>query len=227
MDTISKKRWDELRSLAKKGDANSRYEVGYYYENGGKDESNIVVKIDPLKALHWYRLAAEQGEMSAQGALCVLLSSGDKVALDFESAICWAKKAIAQGDASAAHNLGTIYRDLNRQTMAFRCYVRAVAMGDNDSLLNIGLCHLFGIGTKKNINEANKCLNTIISGESTATCQRTKENARYWMAVLNLLDLGCTKKSVKRARCLLESSNVDDDHEQANEILNIIGKNRS
>lgn len=43
---------------------------------------------------------------------------------------------------------------------------------------------------------------------------------------MNLLSLSKGKKSIKKVRKLLEEANRDDDHEQANEILNLIGKTK-
>jgi TPR repeat protein len=227
MDTIAKNKWKELLALAKAGSAEAQWEVGYYYESGAVDESGIILtKTNLLKAHRWYKLSAEQGNSTAQVAISNLLSTGDGIARDYKSAVSWAKKAMAQGNASGAFNLGTIYRDQGKPEMAFQCYSRAASMGDNDSLLQVGLCYLFGIGTKQDFGEAYSSLNKIIAGKPSASSDRTKENALYWMSVIHLLGKGKTKKSVARARKMLESANVDQDHEQANEILNIIGKSK-
>ena len=46
------------------------------------------------------------------------------------------------------------------------------------------------------------------------------------MGIFHLLGFGGVKKSVTKARDLLEAANKDCDHEQANEILNLIGKTK-
>ena len=48
----------------------------------------------------------------------------------------------------------------------------------------------------------------------------------YWSGIIDLLGIGDSKRSVKKARRLLEDDNKDGDHEQANEILNLIGKKK-
>ncbi|PIE74443.1 MAG: hypothetical protein CSA18_05060 [Deltaproteobacteria bacterium] len=58
----------------------------------------------------------------------------------------------------------------------------------------------------------------------TETSQRTRENALYWLGVIGLLNLTEKKQSLKKIRAMLEGANQDNDHEQANELLNIIGK---
>jgi TPR repeat protein len=227
MEIIEKKKWKALLALAKKGEAAAQWEVGYYYEEGAVDElEKQLVKKKPLKALHWYTLSANQGNQDAQMSLSNLLSEGEGVVRDFDAAIHWAKEAIKQGNTAAAHNLGTIYRDLGKPAMAFSCYKQAVAMGDDDDLLEVGLCHLFSYGTEQNVDAAYDCFQQIIAGDSSKICQRTIENAYYWMAMFNLVGLGNVKKSVVNARKMLEIANADDDHEQANEILTIIGKTK-
>lgn len=224
---IAKGKWSKLLSLAQGGNAVAQWEIGYCHEFGAVDQSGIVLaRVDPLEAKRWYECSAEQGYSVAQCAFSSLLSSGDVDSRDYAAAIYWAKKAIDQGDASAAHNLGTIYRDQKKPVMAFRCYQRAVSMGDKDSLLQVGLCYLFGFGAKQDFAEALRCLEQIIASDTATMCQRTQEDALYWTAILSLLGLGDKKKSIRHARQLLESANADDDHEQANEILNILGKTK-
>ncbi len=225
METINTGKWSELSSLAQRGNAEAQFELGYYCEYGAIDEAGCVVaNIDLLEASRWYHCAAVQGNAGAQSALSNLLSTGDGVARDCVAAVSWAKKAVAQGDASAAHNLGTIYRDQRKPAIAFRWYQRAVFMGNYDSLLQVGLCCLFGFGVKQDYVAARRHLEQINAGDPAASCQRTKEDALYWLAILQLLGIGGTRKSISRIRQLLENANSDDDHEQANELLNIIGK---
>ncbi len=224
---ITKSKWHALLSLAQSGNAEAQWEIGYCHEYGAVTKSEVVLaSIDPLEAKRWYERSAEQGYSAAQCALSNLLSSGEVATRDYATAIYWAKKAIAQGDASAAHNLGTIYRDQKKPVMAFRCYQRAVSMGSKDSLFQVGLCYLFGFGTTQNFAEAQRCLELIIASDTAAICQRTKEDSLYWIAILSLLGLGGVKKSIGHVRQVLESANSDDDHEQANEILNVLGKSK-
>lgn len=224
---IAKSKWLALLSLAQSGNAEAQWEIGCCHEFGAVAKSGTVLaSVDPLEAKRWYERSAEQGYAAAQCALSALLSSGEGVPRDYVTAIYWVKKAISQGDASAAHNLGTIYRDQKKPAMAFRCYQRAVSMGDKDSLLQVGLCYLFGFGTKQDFAEARRCLELTIASDTATMCQRTKEDALYWMAILSLVGIGGTKKSIGHIRKMLESANADDDHEQANEILNVIGKSK-
>lgn len=66
----------------------------------------------------------------------------------------------------------------------------------------------------------------IIEDNTSYLCERTKEDALYWMGIFHLLGIGDAKISITKARIFLEAANKDCDHEQANEILNIIGKTK-
>lgn len=227
MTIENKKQWKRLLAKAGRGNSDAQWEVGYYYEEGFTDKTGLtIVKPQPLRALHWYTLSAEQGDDSAQLALGCLLSTGNGIKRNIKAAIYWTKQAISQGNASAAHNLGTIYRDLKKPRLAFHWYNRATEMGDNDSLFQVGLCYLFGIGTKQNHEAAYKCFQEIIKDKSSSLCERTEEEAFYWVGIFHLLGIGGARKSVAKARVFLEAANKDCDHEQANEILNLIGKTK-
>ena len=227
MPVKNKKEWNSLLSKARKGDPEAQWEAGYYYEEGLiTNRGTVIIEPQPKRALHWYTLSAQQNLASSQIALGNLLSTGDGIKRDIEGAIYWTKQAIKQGSSSAAHNLGTIYRDLNKPTLSFNWYLRAVEMGDLDSLFQVGLCHLFGYGTKTDYSAAHNCFEQILKGKAVNICERTIENASYWSGIIDLLGIGDSKRSVKKARRLLEDANKDGDHEQANEILNLIGKNK-
>ena len=59
--------------------------------------------------MRWYRLAAEQGEATAQFNLGVMYATGQGVPQDFKEAMQWYYLAAMQGDADAQHNLGVMY----------------------------------------------------------------------------------------------------------------------
>ena len=97
-------------------------------------------------------------------------------------------------------------------------------MGDYDSLLQLGLCYLLGYGTEKNYVVAQKSFEKILEVKELNICEETKENAQYWLGIISLLEFNHKRKSLKKARKFLELANHD--HEQANELLNIIGKTK-
>lgn len=227
MELLEKASWQRLMRLADGGSHEAQYEAGYYHEHGTTDEAgHVLAEASISEALRWYTLAAAQGNQHAQNALCTIHSSDEGLPRDFQAAIRWGKKAVAQGNASAAFNLATIYRDRNNPRMAFRWYERAVALGDSGALLATGLCYLFAYGVRQDADSAYRCFERLLRNDPLEQCQRDREDARYWMALIHLVGMGSVRKSVPRARELLEAANGDDDHEQANAILNVIGKTR-
>ena len=225
MEIVLHKHWKTLKLLAEDGDPEAQWEVGYLYEFGAKDKyGHVLTASDIGAAMMWYQASASQGNRHAQNALSRILSSAGEVECDFPLAIHWAKKAIAQGDWSAAFNLATIYRDLKKPKLAFRWYQRAAAMGDVDAFFQIGLCYLFGFGTKQDFDAAQSSFKRILNEDSNTSCQRSKENAQYWISIICLILGPRTNRSVVRIRSMLENANADNDHEQANELLKLIGR---
>jgi hypothetical protein len=74
-------------TLAKKGDAPSRYSLGRMYDTG------VGVRQDYAKAAYWYALAAEQNYPYAQGNLAVLYAMGRGVEQDFVLSYMWSSLA--------------------------------------------------------------------------------------------------------------------------------------
>ena len=65
--------------------------------------------LDDAEAVRWYRLAAEQGDATAQNNLGVAYNNGEGVPPDDAEAVRWYRLAAEQGDATAQNNLGVAY----------------------------------------------------------------------------------------------------------------------
>ncbi len=223
-DIYTKKKFKKLLHKAKNGDANAQWEVAYYLTEGFVDkENNILLKPNLKKAYYWYTLSAKNGDSSAQAVLGDWYSNNDD-RRDIKKAISWYKKAYKQGSSLAAYNLAYTYRDMQKPTKAFKWYKKAVKLKDYCALFDMALCYLFGIGTEQNHNLSYKYLKKILNSSMYYSTQRTKENAQYWLGIFHLYGIGGAKKSIKKARILLESADSDDDYDQANELLNLIAR---
>lgn len=64
---------------------------------------------DFKQALKWYRLAAQQGDATAQFNLGVMYRRGVGAPQDDRQAFKWYRLAAEQGDANAQFNLGAMY----------------------------------------------------------------------------------------------------------------------
>jgi len=225
MDTLTRLELKRQNRCAARGDAEAQWMLGYWHEDGACDADGLVlVSPNPGQALRWYLAAAEQGHTQAQSAASRLLSGAEGVTPAFDEALAWGKRAVAQGDASAAFNLGTIYRDLGNLRRAFHWYQRSAKMGGHDALLQVGLCLLFGTGVARDAKAARTAFTSLLDADPSTTFQRSREDALYWLAVLDLLGGHHTRHSLVHVRKRLAVANADDDHEQANALLNLIGK---
>lgn len=121
MDVMNRGQWHRLLIKAKAGDKDAQLELGSSYQHGVKNcRGKIIIHPSPQLAIHWYTLAAQQGDEFAQVVLGNLLSDRELVEPDTKAAIYWMKQAIRQGSATAAYNLGVIYRDLGKPGRAYR-----------------------------------------------------------------------------------------------------------
>ena len=59
-------------------------------------------------AAKWYRLAAKQGNASAQSSLGLMYALGDGVAADYIPAYMWLKIAVSSGNMLAIKNIDAI-----------------------------------------------------------------------------------------------------------------------
>jgi TPR repeat protein len=58
------------------------------------------------EAAHWYRMAADQGNVDAEYNLALLYANGRGVSLDLGEARQWMQKAASAGDSAAQQWLG-------------------------------------------------------------------------------------------------------------------------
>jgi hypothetical protein len=89
---------------ASAGDHKAQTGLGFMYAKGrGLDK-------DPVEALKWYRLAAEQGNAFAQSEIGVMYMDGVGVDQDYKEAIKWYQLAAEQGYAGAQRLLARMYK---------------------------------------------------------------------------------------------------------------------
>jgi len=102
-DDAAKKKFEETKAKAEKGDKFAQYELGQMCRLGEG------VPEDDKEAAKWYRKAAEQGVAAAQHLLGLLCDAGQGVPEDDKEAVKWLRKAAEQGVARAQFNLGRMY----------------------------------------------------------------------------------------------------------------------
>ena len=126
-----------------------------------------------FRALNYW---AEQGEASAFAMLGFMYDAGQGTRKNKAKAIFWYQKAYANGEAIAASNLATVYRDSSQPRLEFEWYNRAAELGDGDALVEVGIRYLSGKGTRRNAPMAKKCFAAAL--RSKYICEAGRDTAR-------------------------------------------------
>lgn len=85
---------------------------------------------------------AKEGDSSAQLNVGYFYDTGQGVSRSRTLAVYWYRRAVRQGEAAAANNIGTIYRDEGRLRLAIRWFGKAANMGDGDALLEMAKLYM-------------------------------------------------------------------------------------
>lgn len=93
--TVDSVSFDQLRSMAEKGDAAAQNALGLRYAIGDG------VKLSEFEAVRWFNRAAEQGNVGAQSKLGSLYYSGRGVPQDLNRAYFWMVVASNGGDEAS------------------------------------------------------------------------------------------------------------------------------
>ncbi len=80
--------------------------------------------------------AAHLGDVSSQVNVGVFYLDGIGTRKDHSKALYWLKRAYSKGDASAATNIGILWKDEGKQGRALDWLKKAAALGDESSYLD-------------------------------------------------------------------------------------------
>jgi S1-C subfamily serine protease len=138
---------------------------------------------DSAEAAKWYRMAADQGNVTAQFNFGLMCQNGDGVTKDNAEAAKWYRKAAEQGDPFAQFNLGLIYDNGEGVTKvsaeAARWYRKAAEQGNAAAQSNLGVIYAEGVGVLKDEIEALAWFNvSAASGNDVAVKNRASLERR-------------------------------------------------
>jgi hypothetical protein len=111
---------------------------------------------------------------------------GQGVRRSKRKALRWYRLAVAQGEAAAANNIGTVYRDRGDLIRSLKWFSRAARMGDSGANLAIGQLLLSRLGQPE---QALSCFRAVSSDASEAE----EEAARVWATMAE--DMIATRES--------------------------------
>ena len=129
--------------------------LGYDYDVGRNGKTK-----DLMKAVKYYRIAAERGDAWGQNNLGIMYRDGKGVTRDYAEAVKWFRKAVEQGHASGQISLGYMYETgrgvPQDDTEAVKWYRKAAEQGHANGQLNLGWQYEKGYGVTQDYIEAVK-----------------------------------------------------------------------
>ena len=136
IDQVSEKQLGEWFSLGNQ-----------YYHNG-----------EYLKAVEYYRKAAENGYAASQFNLGVCYKTGRGVNHNVKEAFYWYQKSAENGNVNAQIRIGRCYEfgdGVEKDACsAAKWYQKAADQDDSDGLCSLGVCYKNGIGLNKDYKKA-------------------------------------------------------------------------
>jgi hypothetical protein len=133
------------------------------------------------EAFSLFLTAAEAGHLGAQVVVGYLYDTGKGVRRSRDMALRWYRRAARRGDASAANNIATVYRDDGRLRLALRWFEKAVSLGNANSLLE--MAHLYA-GPLNDKARARRLIVRLLA--SKAITEETRERGLHLRQQLSL-----------------------------------------
>jgi len=162
-----------------------------YHKNHGqptkREVSALFLRADKLwdrgnvrLAFSVFMDAARAGDIGAQHNIGYFYDRGIGTRRNRTKALYWYKRAYRHGYASAATNIGTVWRDSQQPRRALFWFQRAVQMGDDDANLEIAKHYL---QSGRNPRQAIPFLEKVrrsakVSESSVDEAERLLKNAR-------------------------------------------------
>jgi len=115
--------------------------------------------------------AAEKGDRASQLNVGYFYDNGMGTTKSREEALRWYKLAYRRGDASAATNIGAIWRDEKSPRRALSWFQRAVKLGDDGSNLEIAIHYL---RNEHNPRRAIRCLDRVLQSSRVSEAELEK-----------------------------------------------------
>lgn len=142
-----------LKAAVDGGNAIAQTHVGMIYHFGRKG-----IRQDYKLALHYYRLAAEQGQSEAMLNLGVMSRDGLGAARNHSAAVFWFRQAADRGITDAIYNLARMIltgRGIQQNYQsALTLFQAAANQGSNPAAFNLGILYRDGIGVHKHLRTA-------------------------------------------------------------------------
>ena len=169
--------------LARTCGVHAQFQMGMRYVEGRGVEQNNE------RAVHWFRLAADQGHAEAQYSLGIMYIHGDGVTQDFSRAAHWLTLAGEQGHAEAQYSLGIMYIQGHGVTQDYSQAVQWLTLageqGYSEAQYNLGIMYIQGHGVAQDFSRAAHWL--------TKAGEQGHAEAQYAMGFMYIEGFGVTQ----------------------------------
>jgi tetratricopeptide (TPR) repeat protein len=160
--------------------------VGELVDRGRK----ALVDKNYSEGMHWYRMAADQGDAAAQLQVGGLYANGWGVRQNYPEAMQWFRKAAAQDNPAAQNNIGELYANgwgvPQNYPEAMQWFRKAAEQGHPAAQNNIGGFYANGRGVPRDYAEAMRWFRTSAAPKDmprlrliSAPCTRTARECRW------------------------------------------------
>lgn len=230
----NKKAWRCFSKAAKKGDTQAAYYMAQMYKNGMHGK-----KAESAKAyVHQLVKAAKMGSEDALYEWGRLNYSGSKqygVKQDRRGGISLMLDAADKGNPDALLFAARCYRDGSNGVRrdagkAFASFSKAVTLGNDSALCELGICYIKGQGTVADYREAYRCFEAAEDigqseasryiGDMYANGIDVKYNPAYAMQYYLKAEAGGDRKALlSQAMLMIHSDDLDSDPERAFRIF--------
>lgn len=129
-----------------------------------------------------YESGAALGDAMCLQALGYMYDVGEGMPADKNLAMKLYRKAWKRGSHAAATNIAILYRETGNKRSMFRWYERVACAGDGSAQLEMAKCYLSGVGVRKDIQAALRCL--AVASASDYITEYEREEAQTMQATL-------------------------------------------
>lgn len=134
------------------------------------------------RARKCYERGAALGDGMCFQALGYMYDVGEGVSVDKALAMKLYRKAWRRGDHAAASNIAILYRERGNMRTMFQWFERVAHAGDGSAQLEMAKCYLSGVGVRKDIQSALRCL--AVAKTSYYITEYEREEAEALLAKL-------------------------------------------
>ena len=127
---------------------------------------------DFIRAKAVYEQGAALGDPGCWHGLGFMFDTGQGVKVDKEHAMKCYKAAWRSKNVSSANNIAILYKERGERRAMFSWFKRAAEHGDDGAYLDLAKCYLDGVGTRRSISEAVRCLARVMAGRCASEDDR-------------------------------------------------------